>query len=65
MSAGGSREFYGKGYPDVARRTPSIKRMQTTFGFQPKVSMRDSLKKTIDFFVEEHKAQEKVVETEN
>jgi len=27
--------------------------------------MTDSLKKTIDFFVEEHKAQEKVVETEN
>jgi len=61
----GSGEFYGKGYQDVARRTPSIKRMQSTFGFQPKVSMKDSLKKTIDFFVEEHKAQEKVFETEN
>jgi len=61
----GSGEFYGKGYQDVARRTPSIKRMQATFGFAPKVSMMDSLKKTIDFFVEEHKAQEKVIETEN
>lgn len=61
----GSGEFYGKGYQDVARRTPSIKRMQSTFGFAPKVSMMDSLKKTIDFFVEEHKAQEKVIETEN
>ena len=39
--------------------------MQSTFGFAPKVSMMDSLKKTIDFFVEEHKAQEKVIETEN
>ncbi len=61
----GSGEFYGKGYQDVARRTPSIKRMQQTFGFQPKVSMKESLKKAIDFFVEEHKALEKVVETEN
>jgi UDP-4-amino-4-deoxy-L-arabinose formyltransferase/UDP-glucuronic acid dehydrogenase (UDP-4-keto-hexauronic acid decarboxylating) len=61
----GSGEFYGKGYQDVARRTPSIKRMQATFGFEPRVSMLDSLRKTIDFFVEEHKAQEKVVETEN
>ena len=61
----GSGEFYGKGYQDVARRTPSIKRMQNTFGFSPKVSMKDSLKKAIDFFVEEHKALEKVVETEN
>lgn len=59
-----SSEFYGKGYQDVTRRTPSIKRMQETFAFQPKVSMKDSLKKAIDFFVEEHKALEKVVETE-
>ena len=61
----GSGEFYGKGYQDVARRTPSIKRMQGTFGFQPKVSMKDSLKKAMDFFVEEHKSLEKIVETEN
>jgi nucleoside-diphosphate-sugar epimerase len=60
----GSGEFYGKGYQDVARRTPSIKRMQQTFGFQPKVSMKDSLKKAMDFFIEEHKSLEKVVETE-
>jgi nucleoside-diphosphate-sugar epimerase len=59
-----SGEFYGKGYQDVMRRTPSIKRMQETFGFQPKVSMKESLRKAIDFFVEEHKALEKVVETE-
>ena len=61
----GSGEFYGKGYQDVARRTPSIKRMQQTFGFDPKVSMKDSLKKAMDFFIEEHKSLEKVVETEN
>jgi UDP-4-amino-4-deoxy-L-arabinose formyltransferase/UDP-glucuronic acid dehydrogenase (UDP-4-keto-hexauronic acid decarboxylating) len=61
----GSGEFYGKGYQDVARRTPSIKRMKETFGFEPKVSMKDSLKKAMDFFVEEHKSLEKVVETEN
>jgi UDP-4-amino-4-deoxy-L-arabinose formyltransferase/UDP-glucuronic acid dehydrogenase (UDP-4-keto-hexauronic acid decarboxylating) len=39
--------------------------MQSTFGFAPKVSMKDSLKKAMDFFVEEHKALEKVVETES
>jgi len=27
--------------------------------------MRDSLKKAMDFFIEEHKLLEKVVETEN
>lgn len=60
----GSGQFYGKGYQDVMRRTPSIKRMQETFGFAPKVGMKESLKKAIDFFVEEHKALEKIVETE-
>lgn len=59
-----SGDFYGKGYQDVMRRTPSIKRMQETFGFQPKVDIRQALRKAIDFFVEEHKALEKVVETE-
>jgi UDP-4-amino-4-deoxy-L-arabinose formyltransferase/UDP-glucuronic acid dehydrogenase (UDP-4-keto-hexauronic acid decarboxylating) len=38
--------------------------MQAIFGFEPKVSMTDSLRKALDFFVEEHKALEKVVETE-
>ena len=59
-----SGDFYGKGYQDVMRRTPSIRRMQETFGFNPKVGMEESLKKAMDFFVEEHKALEKIVETE-
>ena len=59
-----SGEFYGKGYQDVMRRTPSIRRMQETFGFAPKVEMKAALRKAMDFFVEEHKAMEKVVETE-
>jgi len=60
----GSGEFYGRGYQDVMRRTPSIRRMQDVFGYSPKVGMRESLEKAIDFFVEEHKSLEKVVETE-
>jgi UDP-4-amino-4-deoxy-L-arabinose formyltransferase/UDP-glucuronic acid dehydrogenase (UDP-4-keto-hexauronic acid decarboxylating) len=60
----GSGAFYGKGYQDVMRRTPSIKRMQETFGFRPKVGIKKSLEKAINFFVEEHKSLEKIVETE-
>ncbi len=60
----GSGSFYGRGYQDVMRRTPSIKRMQEAFGFDPKVDMKSSLRKAIDFFVEEHKAMEKVVDSE-
>jgi len=59
-----SGTFYGKGYQDVQRRTPSIRRMQETFGFDPKIGIEASLKKAMDFFVDEHKALEKVVETE-
>jgi UDP-4-amino-4-deoxy-L-arabinose formyltransferase/UDP-glucuronic acid dehydrogenase (UDP-4-keto-hexauronic acid decarboxylating) len=59
-----SGTFYGKGYQDVLVRTPSIRRMQETFGFQPKVGIREALRKSLDFFVEEHKAMEKIVETE-
>ena len=59
-----SGTFYGKGYQDVLVRTPSIRRMRETFGFQPRVGIREALRKTLDFFVEEHKAMEKIVETE-
>jgi UDP-4-amino-4-deoxy-L-arabinose formyltransferase/UDP-glucuronic acid dehydrogenase (UDP-4-keto-hexauronic acid decarboxylating) len=60
-----SGTFYGKGYQDVLVRTPSIRRMQETFGFQPKIGIKEALRKAIDFFVEEHKAMEKIVETEH
>ena len=59
-----SGAFYGKGYQDVMRRTPSIRRMRETFGFDPKIGMKDALRKALDFFVEEHKAMERVEETE-
>ena len=60
----GSGSYYGAGYQDVSRRTPSIVRMRETFGFSPKVGMEESLKKAMDFFVEEHKSLEKIIETE-
>lgn len=57
-----SEVYYGKGYQDIARRTPSIRRMQEAFAFSPKVEMEASLKKAMDFFIEEHKSLEMVVE---
>jgi UDP-4-amino-4-deoxy-L-arabinose formyltransferase/UDP-glucuronic acid dehydrogenase (UDP-4-keto-hexauronic acid decarboxylating) len=54
-----SGSFYGKGYQDVLARTPSIRRMEETFGFKPVIGIREALRKAIDFFVEEHKAVEK------
>jgi UDP-4-amino-4-deoxy-L-arabinose formyltransferase/UDP-glucuronic acid dehydrogenase (UDP-4-keto-hexauronic acid decarboxylating) len=59
-----SGTFYGKGYQDVLVRTPSIRRMQEAFGYQPKIGIKEALRKSLDFFVEEHKAMSKIVETE-
>jgi UDP-4-amino-4-deoxy-L-arabinose formyltransferase/UDP-glucuronic acid dehydrogenase (UDP-4-keto-hexauronic acid decarboxylating) len=56
MAEAKSAEFYGKGYQDVLRRVPSIKRIQNTFGFEPKVGIRASLEKAINFFIEEFKS---------
>ncbi|MBI3130435.1 MAG: bifunctional UDP-4-keto-pentose/UDP-xylose synthase [Acidobacteria bacterium] len=53
-----SGDFYGKGYQDVLARTPSIKRMRETFGFDPKMGMKESLSKSLDFFLKEYEAME-------
>jgi UDP-4-amino-4-deoxy-L-arabinose formyltransferase/UDP-glucuronic acid dehydrogenase (UDP-4-keto-hexauronic acid decarboxylating) len=51
-----SGAYYGEGYQDVSRRVPSIGRMQEAFGFSPKVGLRESLEKAMDFFIEEFKS---------
>ncbi len=53
-----SGDFYGKGYQDVLTRTPSIKRLRETFGFEPKMGMKESLSKSLDFFLKEYEAME-------
>ena len=50
-----SGDYYGEGYQDVSRRAPSIRRMQETFGFSPKVGLHESLEKAMNFFIEEFK----------
>lgn len=59
-----SGAYYGQGYQDVMRRTPSIRRLQEAFGYTPKIGIQESLRRTIDFFIEEHKAMEKIVDDE-
>ena len=53
-----SGKFYGKGYQDVFHRTPSIRRIQETFGFEPKVEMKEGLSRTLDFFLREFQDME-------
>lgn len=42
-------DYYGKGYQDVGVRVPSIKNAQQYLGWEPKIDMQASLRKTLDY----------------
>ena len=48
-----SGDYYGKGYQDVIHRKPSIRKAKELLGWDPKVSMLDSVRTTMDFFIRE------------
>ncbi|WP_039906989.1 bifunctional UDP-4-amino-4-deoxy-L-arabinose formyltransferase/UDP-glucuronic acid oxidase ArnA [Candidatus Regiella insecticola] len=46
-----SSSYYGKGYQDVVHRTPCIKNARRLLNWQPKISMEETIKETLDFFL--------------
>jgi nucleoside-diphosphate-sugar epimerase len=46
--------YYGKGYQDIQRRMPSIKKAQKLLGWTPKVDRDTAIRKTLDYFLKEH-----------
>jgi len=50
-----SNTYYGKGYQDILTRTPSIKRAKEKLGWEPKISMDQALKLTLDFYLKGRK----------
>jgi len=46
-----SDQYYGKGYQDIMTRTPSVRRAKDRLGWEPKVSLDEALKKTLDFYL--------------
>ncbi len=44
--------YYGKSYDDMQNRVPSIKKMESRLGWQPKTGMREMLYKTIAWYAE-------------
>jgi nucleoside-diphosphate-sugar epimerase len=43
-------DVYGESYEDIPRRFPDITRMRTILGVEPKVSLEEGLRRTIDWF---------------
>ncbi len=46
-----SSSYYGKGYQDVAHRTPSIKNARKLLNWTPEVKMDKTIDDTLDFFL--------------
>ena len=44
--------YYGKSYDDMQNRVPSIKKIESRLGWQPKTGMREMLYKTIAWYAE-------------
>jgi len=47
-----AKEYYGEGYQDILSRKPNIDRARKLLGWEPKVGLRDALKRTLDAFLE-------------
>ncbi len=48
-----SETYYGPGYQDVQRRSPSIRNAQRLLGWAPKVALEQAIEGTLDFFLRE------------
>ncbi len=46
-----SKEFYGKGYQDINRRVPSIRKAKEMLGWEPTVDLDTALKKTVEYYL--------------
>jgi UDP-4-amino-4-deoxy-L-arabinose formyltransferase/UDP-glucuronic acid dehydrogenase (UDP-4-keto-hexauronic acid decarboxylating) len=49
-----SARYYGKGYEDVQHRTPSIRNARTLLGWQPRITTRATVERTLDWFLRQH-----------
>jgi UDP-apiose/xylose synthase len=52
-----SRDFYGEGYEDCDRRIPDIAKARTLLGWEPKLSLDESILRTMKGFIEEYGAK--------
>ncbi|HCS77839.1 MAG TPA: bifunctional UDP-4-keto-pentose/UDP-xylose synthase, partial [Syntrophaceae bacterium] len=48
--------YYGKGYQDIYTRKPSIEKARNLLGWEPKIDLLESMRLTLNSFLEENKA---------
>ena len=60
-----SDNHYGKGYQDMVRRKPSIKKAASLLEWKPKVGLEESLRRTLLYFLREKGAEESPVKLLN
>ena len=51
-----SEAYYGEGYEDVTHRRPSIRNANKVLGWQPVITLEESVDRTLDFFLRDHLA---------
>jgi hypothetical protein len=49
-----SDSYYGKGYQDITTRKPNIEKAKELLGWTPQIGLEESLKDTLDAFLEEN-----------
>jgi UDP-4-amino-4-deoxy-L-arabinose formyltransferase/UDP-glucuronic acid dehydrogenase (UDP-4-keto-hexauronic acid decarboxylating) len=49
-----STRYYGQGYEDVQHRRPSIRNAKVHMGWEPKITTRESVERTLDWFLRQH-----------
>ena len=47
-----SGDYYGEGYQDILTRVPDISNAGRHLGWEPKVDLAESLRRTIAYYVE-------------
>jgi nucleoside-diphosphate-sugar epimerase len=47
-----SGDYYGSGYQDILTRVPSIRRARRLLGWEPKVSLEEGIRRTLDFYLQ-------------
>jgi UDP-4-amino-4-deoxy-L-arabinose formyltransferase/UDP-glucuronic acid dehydrogenase (UDP-4-keto-hexauronic acid decarboxylating) len=51
-----SKSYYGDGYQDVTHRRPSIRNANQVLGWNPVISLEESVDRTLDYFLRDHLA---------